>query len=238
MKEEFHAGLQVIVKLANIELKPGESYAGGSWHVEGQANEHIVATALYYYDSQNITESRLAFRQSPDGSEFDYDSEIHEGFSYEQGEDTFLPAVFGLTNFGSTVQDIGSVVCKEGRLLTFPNTLQHRVLPFQLGDRTKPGYRKILALFLVDPHLQIISTKDIPPQQKDWWIEQIFKTKGVGFMERLPTEIVNHIFSFIDDPMSLETAKEKRLELIAERSRYVIEQDAHFTEDGYNLCEH
>lgn len=30
-------GLQVIVKLANIELTPEKpSYAGGSWHVEGQ----------------------------------------------------------------------------------------------------------------------------------------------------------------------------------------------------------
>lgn len=30
-------GLQVIVKLANIELTPEKpNYAGGSWHVEGQ----------------------------------------------------------------------------------------------------------------------------------------------------------------------------------------------------------
>ena len=230
--------MQVIVKLANIELKPGESYAGGSWHVEGQANEHIVATALYYYDSKNITESRLAFRQSPDGEEFEYDSEMHKNFDYEQGDDTFLPAIFGLRNYESTVQDVGSVVCKEGRLLTFPNTLQHRASPFQLEDATKPGHRKFLALFLVDPHLQIISTKDIPPQRKDWWAEELFKMKGIRFMERLPLEIVNHIFSFIDYPMSLETAKEKRLELIAERRRYVHEQNAHFNEEQYNLCEH
>jgi Protein of unknown function (DUF4246) len=40
-------GLQVIVKLATIELTPEKpSYDGGTWHVEGQLNEHICATAL------------------------------------------------------------------------------------------------------------------------------------------------------------------------------------------------
>jgi Protein of unknown function (DUF4246) len=63
--EQFGAsGLQIIVKLATIELTPEKpSYNGGTWHVEGQLNEHICASALYYYSSENITESRLGFRQ-------------------------------------------------------------------------------------------------------------------------------------------------------------------------------
>lgn len=38
LRKEFHEnGLQVIVKLANIELTPEKpEYEGGSWHVEGQ----------------------------------------------------------------------------------------------------------------------------------------------------------------------------------------------------------
>ncbi|KAJ6184217.1 hypothetical protein N7519_005518 [Penicillium mononematosum] len=56
-----------------------------------------------------------------------------------------------------------------GRLLTFPNTLQHRVSPFSLADNTKPGHRKILALFLVDPNLRIISSANVPPQDELWW---------------------------------------------------------------------
>lgn len=36
-KDHAEHGLQVIVKLANIELTPEKpSYSGGSWHVEGQ----------------------------------------------------------------------------------------------------------------------------------------------------------------------------------------------------------
>ena len=63
-------GLQVIVKLANIELTPEKpTFDGGSWHVEGQLNERICATALYYYDSQNIVDSFLAFRHRIDGDE-------------------------------------------------------------------------------------------------------------------------------------------------------------------------
>jgi hypothetical protein len=40
---------------------------------------------------------------------------------------------------------------REGRALFFPNVYQHRVEPFELADKTRPGHRKIVALFLVDP---------------------------------------------------------------------------------------
>lgn len=72
--------LQIITKLANIHLEPSEGpnsvvgrdqYHGGSWHVEGMRNEHIVATGIYYYEQENITESKLAFRMlvgEPGGS--------------------------------------------------------------------------------------------------------------------------------------------------------------------------
>lgn len=38
-------------------------------HIEGALNEHICATALYYYDEENLTESSLAFRQTIDSEE-------------------------------------------------------------------------------------------------------------------------------------------------------------------------
>ena len=68
LRDQFaENGLQVIVKLASIELNPEKpEYEGGSWHVEGQLNEHICASALYYYDSENITDSFLAFRHQID----------------------------------------------------------------------------------------------------------------------------------------------------------------------------
>jgi hypothetical protein len=72
--------LQMIVKLANSNLTAeAPEYDGGSWHIEEQLvslayflvnttltpteNEHVYTTAIYYYSSDNITESRLSFRQ-------------------------------------------------------------------------------------------------------------------------------------------------------------------------------
>ncbi|KAF9152919.1 hypothetical protein BG015_004458 [Linnemannia schmuckeri] len=54
--------LQVIVKLANIQLTPDTpEHEGGARHIEGMANEDIVATGIYYH-TENISESRLNFR--------------------------------------------------------------------------------------------------------------------------------------------------------------------------------
>ena len=65
-------GIQVLVELANIELTPTTpDYDGGSWHIEGQLNEHNCASALYYYDSENVTDSFLAFRHKVENRELE-----------------------------------------------------------------------------------------------------------------------------------------------------------------------
>ena len=52
--------LQVIVKLAESVITPDQpESAGGVWHVEGMKNEHIVATGIYYWVMDNVTESHL-----------------------------------------------------------------------------------------------------------------------------------------------------------------------------------
>ena len=137
-------------------------------HIISQ-NEHICATALYYYDNENISSSRLAFRQQ---SSIDGIDEMN----YPQDEHQWLWEVFGCRNNTAAVQEIGSVSCKEGRLITFPNILQHKVCPFRLADPTKKGHRKILALFLVDPGIRVISTANVPPQQRGWWSEEVIKS--------------------------------------------------------------
>ena len=66
LRKDF-GSLQIIFKLANIHLTPEDpEYDSSDWQVEGQLNEHICATALYYYDSHNVTEGRLEFRQGID----------------------------------------------------------------------------------------------------------------------------------------------------------------------------
>ncbi len=146
--------LQVIVKLATIHLTPDRpEYAGGSWHVEGMLNERIVSSCIYYWDSRNITESRLSFRAGLDDPD------------YEQSDETGVREVYGLEDEDPLNQVLGSASTPAGRCLAFPNVLQHRVGPFRLADPTLPGHRKILVFFLVDPSVTIVSTSDVPPQQ-------------------------------------------------------------------------
>lgn len=191
--------LQVIVKLATVHLTPDNpEYPGGSWHVEGMLNERIVSTGVYYWDSENITESRLGFRAALDDPR------------YEQNDDAGLREVYGLEDEDALNQMLGRVPTPAGRCLAFPNALQHRVDEFRLADPTRPGHRKILAFFLVDPTEQIVSTSDIPPQQP--WSDT--------------------------STMTLEQARAYREELMQERKFFVDEHNEQLYEREFSLCEH
>ncbi|KAJ2919064.1 hypothetical protein MD484_g1331, partial [Candolleomyces efflorescens] len=222
--------LQVIVKLANIELTPeNPRYEGGSWHVEGQQNEHICATALYYYSCHNIKSSQLAFRQFVDSDS------VYYGYPYNQNQHHFLRELFGCQNGRAGVQDVGKVETREGRLLTFPNILQHQVQPFELEDPTRDGHRKILALFLVDPNVRIASTAYVPCQRLDEW-----QREAADAMEKLPFELKEKVFGEVDGfPISLDEAKEIRLDLMKERGRFVMRYHYEVSRvNSFNLCEH
>lgn len=189
-------------------------------------NEHICATALYYYYSENITESRLSFRQQS----CQEDTYVIE---YEDGHYEWLSEIFCCEDGGPGVQKVGSVACAEGRLLTFPNILQHRVQPFRLADPTKKGERKIQALFLVDPNIRVISTANVPPQQKDWWSEELLKG---GTFEKLSAELQQQIFEGVDEfPIGMEDAKLLRLRLMNERRAYSVKQNNMFEWDTFWL---
>ncbi|KAM0486638.1 hypothetical protein ACHAP7_002441 [Fusarium lateritium] len=222
--------IQVIVKLANIHLTPEQpKYNGGSWHTEGLLNEHIVSTALYYYDSENITDCTLDFRTCADKED------LSAQLSYEQNKHDPIKRTFAIDIRGSIFQDIGSVHTKANRALFFPNVLQHHVSPFQLQDPTKPGHRKILALFLVDPAIPVISTSNVPPQQRHWWAEQSGLNSGRGIF---PPEIVEQVTDSVEWPMGLDMAKEMRLELMKERSSFKQDEDSTFRRMEWNFCEH
>lgn len=136
-------------------------------------------------------------------------------------------------------QDLGGIACREGRVVTFPNVLQHRVSPFALADKTKPGHRKILALFLVDPHLRVISSANVPPQREDWGVEKRGLVQRL-LNDRLPAELGDMVTKEgIWKPlMSMDEALKLRLELMEERSVKGREQDHQFQTGDFCLCEH
>jgi hypothetical protein len=223
--------LQVIVKLANIHLTPeNPSYDGGSWHIEGLRNEHICATALFYYDNENITDSRLAFRTSSNVED------LTLNLNYEQGDVLSIARTFAVEaeHEASTLQNIGSVLTQQGRAVFFPNLLQHQVQPFALADPTRPGHRKILALFLVDPAIPIISTANIPPQQRHWWPAEDHIREG----NRLPLELADMVLKNIDYVIEEAEAKEIRLELMSERTASQVGFADVLNRVEFNFCEH
>jgi hypothetical protein len=220
--------LKVIVKLTNIHLTPEKpTYNGGTWHVEGTINEDIVATSLYYYDSENITASSLEFRAA-------YDDPM-----YEQGDSTTCRTVYGLEDEDVMSRYVGSVPSVEDRILTFPNLYQHHVAPFELADKSKPGHRKILCFFLVDPtNATTITTARVPPQQASWWCE-ILGTSGPA---QLPPEIIQAVADVAEWPLSLNKAKEIRKELMSERTPPKEPGPGDYSEHPhlrtFSLCEH
>jgi hypothetical protein len=138
----------------------------------------------------------------------------------------------------TAAQVLGKVLTREDRLLVFPNVLQHRVSSFKLADNTKPGHRKLLALFLVDPNITIPSTSNIPPQQRDWWAHEIDRN---GALKKLPQELADRVYDEVDDfPLSTERAKEVRDDLMEERKAQLeaTEQDRREDFHYYNFCEH
>ncbi|KFY87391.1 hypothetical protein V500_06984 [Pseudogymnoascus sp. VKM F-4518 (FW-2643)] len=167
-------GLQVIVRISSMELTPSQPSFTDNRHQDSLLNEHVVATAIYYYDIENVTESSISFRQRArlDESDYHYDRTPRlPSIEYE-------PNVFKLASMltfssghfdgAAPVQELGSLSKPQGRLITWSNALQHRVEPFTLVDATMLGHRRFRMLALVDPHYRVCSTRNVPPQRQDW----------------------------------------------------------------------
>lgn len=150
--------LQVIVKVGSIILnKDKNKYGGGSYHLEGIVDERIIATAIHYIESKEITDSFLEFRKPTIINE--------ENLEYPQSDANFTQHHYGITDHfdGTMNKYLGMIKCHENADVIFPNNLQHRVKEFELDG--EEGLRTILCFFIVDPDHRIISTKDIPKQQ-------------------------------------------------------------------------
>lgn len=218
--ETFHVDLrqwdqfQVIVKMADIELTPEKPrYPGGAWHIEATDEEDIVATVLYYYDVENITTSQLSFRTSFTDPE------------YEQGDDFYVKTIYGFKDEDPMVRPLGAVESKQGRVVIFPNLLQHHVDAFELADKTKPGHRKILCFFVINPfNTQVVGSDKVAPQQESWWEDGAAKK----YFPQLGKEDASL--------MSWDEALAVREQLMDERLAKIGHDNESF--ERFSLCEH
>lgn len=227
-------GLQVVVEVGGIDLTPeNPSRPATNWELSGLLNDHIVATTVIYFSSENISPGSMSFRV-----EADLDPGEHvwgcDAKSNPYHPLTPLAGIYGCESHrtlariedGDTLGDralqvLGSVSTPDGRLLAFPNVMQHRTEAISLLDPSRSGHRRFLKLHLVDPHYRICSTRNVPPQGYHWWYEA-----GLGRMDwegrDMPAELVMAIESFVGNsgfPIDFEEAQRLRDEVHNERRK-------------------
>jgi len=105
------------------------THEGRVWHIEGQMNEHIRASALYYHDSQDITESYLIYGNNAALTTPETSATIKTittGFE-----------IFGYKNQGPAVQNTGSYHRRPSARLS-----QHSTSPCQSLRALRPEARR------------------------------------------------------------------------------------------------
>jgi len=159
--------LQVIVKIADYEVQPGQTHEG-VWHVEGMSHENIVATAeLVLRKDTALNGGNLSFKRA-----FQRDEAGMMFSSFPQCRPMGVDAI---------VQDgllpLGQLGLPEGRLVAFPNSHVHRLQIISNTDAngSPVAVRRIVVFWLVNPDRRILSTAHVPPQQNSMPLEEAEK---------------------------------------------------------------
>ncbi|KAJ2443146.1 hypothetical protein GGF42_006735 [Coemansia sp. RSA 2424] len=198
--------MQAIVKMSNIELtSKNPNYGGKGWSLAGLGNEHIIAMGIFFYDVTNIAESSLQFREALNAKHGASDANEYHAIRFAFDIDGNLSGI--PTHFS---QELGNVEIRDGRCLVFPNVYQHKMPKLARAIKSRPGHCKMLTFYFVDPSTRIPSTEIVPPQQKDWWIEDVLSSEPFHSMPHL---IIDDIMGNIEYPISLKEAKEIRQEM-------------------------
>jgi predicted DNA-binding WGR domain protein len=146
--------LQVIPKLVEYKLEPGEVHEG-VWHVEGMSHEHIVATCVYVLDrDEQLEGGDLSFKRS---------FTLEEAGKCFWGVDQIRPEIV-TEMIQSGEAPSGTLATPKGRLFVFPNSHIHKLGPLKVTGSV-PGKRQVIVFWLVDPDVTILSTRNVPRQQ-------------------------------------------------------------------------
>ena len=217
LKREFwNVGLQMVLQMRDINLTPEQAdYKGEEWHVMGQRNERVCATAHYVYSTDNLSLAEpptLSFRCRINPEE----AGLAKG--YIDGP-PFAPEIYGAEDGDPGIQHIGDVNLKESRVVVFPNTFQSKMNRFSLDDASKPGHLRLLTLYLLDPNRRIMSTAMVPCQRRDWWSQEVRRQSPS--LWRLPVEVWDKIVDSVEDwPLSMEEGDRLRKEFVDEREKF------------------
>lgn len=212
-KEFWNIGLQFILHIREISLHPNCSgFSGEEWHVQGQRNERICATATYVLSCKNTTPASLSFRRRVHVEE----ASLAKGYIQQP---PFAPEIYGAKSGDPVIQHMGDIELREGRVVTYPNIFQTRLLPFELKDPGQRGHLKLLTMHLIDPNRRMMSTAMVPCQQKDWWADEIRRQNAPIY--RLPAEVWGKIVDAVEGyPIGMDEAESISREFKEERAEF------------------
>ncbi|KAI9506974.1 hypothetical protein BX070DRAFT_218917 [Coemansia spiralis] len=166
-------------------------------------NERIIAAAACYYKMENISSAKqgvsLHYCEDTWGHYHDHENDM---FSDGQGDEHLLDLqndtadrTFIDTSLAPSCS-LGKQNIKEGTCLCFSALYDSNQLEVELVDLAKQGIIKDLAFYLVDPSVRRISTEIVPPQQTNWWMDEIF---SLPFFQKIPWLIVERIKYYISN---------------------------------------
>ena len=76
----------------------------------------------------------------------------------------------------------------------------------ELVDKTKPGHRRFIAIWLIDPLNRVVNTANVPPQQAEWWMESAFGVVNERNAHKIPPAISQLVLEKFPGHPGLEAA--------------------------------
>ena len=111
-----------------------------------------------------------------------------------------------------------------------------QVAPFELKDATRPGHRTILAFFLVDPAVPVVSTLEVPYQNRAWLERLLMACIARAGLPELSAELIRAILKQVEGVIAHAAAVDRRAALME------IRKSGDFLGDDFeqecSLCEH
>lgn len=146
--------LQVVTKIVEYRVN-AETQFDGTWHVEGMAHEHILATVLC------IVKRDAHFL----GAEIEFRRYLFQ----QEGDDLVTCTPQNAmrptdTMGGGDVRPLGCMETPEERIMVFPNSHIHRI-GLMRSASGQDAVRRIVVFWLVNPEQRILSTRDVAVQQ-------------------------------------------------------------------------
>ncbi|KAI9505557.1 hypothetical protein GGI26_002589 [Coemansia sp. RSA 1358] len=176
--------LQAVVRMKNMYLTPESPViAKHEDHSTRNDNDKIVATAIYFYDVENITDAEIGFKDP-----------INAGCK----DNEFVYSCYTYATFPRIYEDVidagwcykysqcsGKIEIKSGRWVCFPSSYLHYLTSMKLANSSKPGHVKMMVFHFVNPVVRIPSTSIVPPQQREWWEDKLLANPCLEIKEHI-----------------------------------------------------